>query len=784
MAWPLPSQWHWAAEIAPTAPLTVEVFLVDGQRLQGGLVSANDLATRGPLHLIFMSQPLEIPFAQIRRITVLTGLVAAALPPPPELLSANGVARECMLAFKLVFSDATVMQGQTWGFVNRKAGGLFLYLSLPGNIFQAQWFPRHVLHNVHFEQTPEEAVFRTLPAIIEATNMAELLGQIERSRKSPLLTFSQALQQTHLLDDVTLTKFQSDNKQLRAYIDAKLASGELTELELEHARAHMLETPEVNADVFAVEPQALARLSWDLSAKNTIVPLGMISGILYVASIYPLNRELQDLLGFIAGCTVSLVWGSKKQIEKRLAREIHSDVLMSKGVPHVQMQSQAAINIETLDLQILMASAQNEIKVKGVDIQADAEYEHSSVVLLVTRMISDAYRQKASDIHIETNPAEQNSRIRFRIDGELEEYLRMPADLPVALVSRIKVMSKLDISERRRPQDGKINFSNFSDIALELRVAVLPTHDNMEDVVMRLLASSKPIPLAQLGFLARDEAQIQKMSKRPYGLILACGPTGSGKTTTLHSLLSEINTGSRKIWTAEDPIEITQAGLRQLQVNPKIGVTFASAMRAFLRADPDVIMIGEVRDAETARISIEASLTGHLVLSTLHTNNAAESVVRLLDLGMDPINFGDSLIGIIAQRLVRSLCIKCKVLMPISDKVVDELAQEYVEGTCIELAQGRSRLLAAMPEYEGSGAAIYRAVGCDVCRGKGYKGRVGIYEILETNPEMRRLIQTRATTSLIFEQAIASEMRSLRQDALEKVFAGKIDLEQARSIYS
>jgi type II secretory ATPase GspE/PulE/Tfp pilus assembly ATPase PilB-like protein len=784
MEWPLPSQWHWPPDLAPPTHLPVEVLLLDGQRVRGDLLAPHELASQGPLHLMFLQQPLAIPIAKIRSLTVTANLLAAN---PGTLGSApanGGVSHEGLLAFKLVFVDATVMQGHTWGFVNQKPGGLFLYLPQNSNIFQALWIPRHVLDNVHFENAPNVATFTHVGAYVSATNMAELRDEIERVRRLPISTFAQAMQQTHLLDDATLSILQSDTQRLRTYIDAKLASAEMTELELEHARAHMLKIPGVNAEVFAVEPQALARLGWNIAALNSVVPLGMISGALYVASIHPLNRELQDRLGVIAGCKVVLVWGSKSHIERRLATEIHADVVIPLGVPHAHLQLGTGSNEVTLDIQALMASAQSEIKVAGVQIQTYAQDEHSSVVLLVKRMISDAYRQKASDIHIETNPGDQVSRVRFRTDGELEEYLRLPADLRSALVSRIKVMSKLDISERRRPQDGKINFADFSDIQLELRVAVLPTHDNLEDVVMRLLASSKPIALAQLGFATQDEALIKKMSVRPYGLILACGPTGSGKTTTLHSLLSEINTESRKIWTAEDPIEITQAGLRQLQVNPKIGVTFASAMRAFLRADPDVIMIGEVRDAETARISVEASLTGHLVMSTLHTNNAAESVVRLLDLGMDPMNFGDSLIGIIAQRLIRALCSKCKVLTPIAAPELGDLVHEYVEGTQVALGEARKRLLACLPANAAQGVARYRAVGCEACSGKGYKGRMGIYEILANGPELRHLIQTRAATSSIFEQAIASGTRSLRQDALEKVFAGKIDLEQARLVYS
>lgn len=292
------------------------------------------------------------------------------------------------------------------------------------------------------------------------------------------------------------------------------------------------------------------------------------------------------------------------------------------------------------------------------------------------------------------------------------------------------------------------------------------------------------MPLAQLGFSAHDEKIVTRLAQHPYGLILACGPTGSGKTTTLHSLLSEINTENRKIWTAEDPIEITQAGLRQLQVNPKIGVTFASAMRAFLRADPDVIMIGEIRDEETARISIEASLTGHLVLPTLHTNNAAESVVRLLDLGMDPMNFGDSLLGVVAQRLVRALCQHCKVKTALSDNEFDLLVQDYMAGTTLTAQVAQERLLQASKLAPTGELGLHQAVGCELCGGKGYKGRTGIYEVLETSPELKHLIQTRAATSVIFAQAIASGTRSLKQDALEKVFAGTIDWKQATSVYS
>jgi type II secretory ATPase GspE/PulE/Tfp pilus assembly ATPase PilB-like protein len=524
-----------------------------------------------------------------------------------------------------------------------------------------------------------------------------------------------------------------------------------------------------------------------------VLPLGMVSQTLFVASATPMDPELGSRLSLIANTNVTLVWAAQEQIDARLAAEPHAAPAApaanecaapsQTGRPQAKPQA-AAHHGMSLDAMELIAQAQHEVAVSGEELHTEAIDEHSPVVLLVKRIILDAYEQKASDIHIETNGQNEVSRVRFRKDGDLEEYLQIPPELRSALVSRIKVMSKLDIAERRRPQDGKINFADFSDTKLEMRVAILPTHDGLEDVVMRLLAASKAVPLSKLGFSPRDEELINRMAQHPYGMILACGPTGSGKTTSLHSLLSEINTEDRKIWTAEDPIEITQRGLRQLQVNAKIGVTFASAMRAFLRADPDVIMIGEVRDQETARIAIEASLTGHLVLSTLHTNSAAESIVRLLDLGMDPMNFADSLVGIIAQRLVRALCSQCKTAQLLSEAEFEKLAATYVEGTQLAADVGRQRLLQCAGATATDAVRVHVAKGCDACSGKGYKGRMGIYEVLENGPDLKHLIERRAHTNEVFDRAIAAGMRSLKQDALEKVMRGAIDYEQARTVFS
>lgn len=807
MSWPLPSRLRFPPEAGALATLQVEVHLLDGQLIHGVVPSGENLSGISELKLLFMGQEIALPVSDIRSVACSSLLIAVE---DSGITAAHEqhLEHEEFLVFHALFIDGKTLDGQTCGYVNMRTGGVYLYVRQDEFRFKALWIPRHSIQSMRIDSpdsavspvtavSPKPSAEVTLPAedaivattaqpgLRLATSMDELSVMLDAARGNPMISVVQAMFELKLMDEETFHELHADKSgKLRAYIDDRLAKSDTFKLQLEHARAHMVKTPEVNADAFQVEPQALAKIPWSAAAKQSVVPLGMISGTLYVASSVPMNRELEDRLNMIAGCHLALVWASKNHIDSRLAREGQTHLTL-KGASASALVTKAVAVPETKvqDLQSLLASAQNEIKVEGAEVHSNAIDERSSVVLLVKRIITDAHKQKASDIHIETNPGDQLSRVRFRIDGDLEEYLRLPADLRAALVSRIKVMSKLDISERRRPQDGKINFADFSNVKLELRVAILPTHDNLEDVVMRLLASSKPIPLAQLGFSARDVEIVSRLSQRPYGMILSCGPTGSGKTTTLHSLLSEINTENRKIWTAEDPIEITQPGLRQLQVNPKIGVTFASAMRAFLRADPDVIMIGEIRDEETARIAIEASLTGHLVLSTLHTNNAAESIVRLLDLGMDPMNFADSLIGIVAQRLVRALCKNCKAKEPLASHEFDLLAQEYMEGTALSLEEARKRLLEAGHMEPGGEMNLYRAVGCDTCGGKGYKGRMGIYETLENSPELKHLIQTRAATSLIFEQAIASGTRSLKQDALEKVFAGTIDHKQAVTVY-
>jgi type II secretory ATPase GspE/PulE/Tfp pilus assembly ATPase PilB-like protein len=398
--------------------------------------------------------------------------------------------------------------------------------------------------------------------------------------------------------------------------------------------------------------------------------------------------------------------------------------------------------------------------------------EDSAVVQLVNKIILDAHARDASDIHIEPYPGKQNTMVRIRVDGACTVYQTIPFAYRNAVISRIKIMSDLDIAERRLPQDGKIKFKKYGGKDIELRVATIPTQGGLEDVVMRILAAGEPIPLAKIGFSERNYENFVNAVINPYGLVLVCGPTGSGKTTTLHSALAHINKTETKIWTAEDPVEITQKGLRQVQVKPKIGFNFAAAMRSFLRADPDVIMVGEMRDKETTHIGIEASLTGHLVFSTLHTNSAPESITRLLDMGMDPFNFADAILCIMAQRLVRTLCSSCKKLYHPSQTEYDELVREY----------GAEDFQKNVNIEYNKDFELNKAVGCDLCNGTGYRGRMGIHELLVGTTPMKTLIQQRAKMEDIRDQAVKDGMTTLKQDGIEKIIAGHTDMLQVRKV--
>ena len=503
------------------------------------------------------------------------------------------------------------------------------------------------------------------------------------------------------------------------------------------------------------------RVTADIWKKHGAAPVERRPGLLIVAVEDP--QDLTRLDGIR-----SMNLAPRYEFWVAMRHEIMAYIAASYGE---KLESESTT--DSADWAKILDSLGEGEKVEIEDLpSAEPELDEtdSGIVKLANQLIIEAFSRGASDIHVEPDGPRNPCTIRIRIDGDCQKFMEVPGPHKNALVQRLKIMAKLDISERRKPQDGKIRFK-YSKGTIELRVATIPTTNQNEDVVMRILAASKPLPLEKMGFSDRNLARFKEILAKPYGICLVVGPTGSGKTTTLHSALGFINTEDMKIWTAEDPVEITQKGLRQVQVQPKIDFTFAAAMRSFLRADPDVIMVGEMRDHETAAIGIEASLTGHLVFSTLHTNSAPETITRLLDMNIDPFNFADALLGIMAQRLIRVLCTKCKEgYHPTPEEfeeIIEAYGYEYWPGTGITYS---------------ADLMLYRPKGCPACMNSGYKGRMGVHELLAGSDELKKAVQSRAPIGELRKLAMEQGMRTLMQDAVEKAFKGVTDIKQARAI--
>jgi len=557
--------------------------------------------------------------------------------------------------------------------------------------------------------------------------------------------------------------------------------GHLSQDQLLEAIASWLGDYVVHPQHLQPDATALALVPRSVAERESVLPLLAREDALVVLMADPYDRTLLDELRFLTQRRIIPLQAAPGTLLPAIAKaySVHpAGPAAAAGRAGKDPQTPSAARASTQELLVNLTSTTPEKDAAQADVVTESD---NTLVRLINSIINEAIAHRASDIHIETEPEPQNVRVRLRIDGDLVPYLELPARFRYAMVARIKIMASMDISEHRKPQDGKIDFSRFGGPPVELRVVTVPTSRGLEDVVLRLLAGAKPLPLDKIGLSPANLIAMRDVVQKSYGLVLVVGPTGCGKTTTLHSVISDINTAGRKIWTAEDPIEITQSGLRQVQVNPRIGWTFAAAMRTFLRADPDVIMIGEMRDEETARIAIEASLTGHLVLSTLHTNSAPESIARLLEIGLDPFNFSDSLLAILAQRLVRRLCTDCREPWTADEDTLQAMAAQYLESSSTNAPKTRTAQIERWRSTYGSGTGnvtLWRHKGCSQCAQHGYRGRLGIHELMLSNEVIRQHIRHRASATEIRLSALAAGMLTLRQDGIEKVLQGLTDMSE------
>ncbi len=712
------------------------------------------------------------------------------------------------LPFRLTLRDGSVESGTTIGHFESETG-LFLFLPLnEQDHVQRVFIPHDMVQELHVGEAIGQVLVEQQSVTTEQVELAareqenlrnrklgdylvikeivkpeQLLMALEEQARMPMVRIGEALTALGLVSQAQLDEALERQKNERSVPLGELLvqSGQLTRDDLRVALARKMGYPVVDLTKFPVDAEALRRVPIGVARRHRIVPLLWRNGMVVVAAEDPSKRGMLEELEFTLQSKVVAALASGT-LGPQAVNQAYARFGLDEGGAGAA-EAPADANLPSSGK--LLESLEMEVHEDSDLAVAQIEQSDNSLVKLINSIIIEAHGQGASDIHIETHPTKRKIRIRLRKDGRLVPYMELPHTYRAAIVGRIKIMCELDISERRKPQDGKIDFAKFSPHhKLELRVATIPTLNGAEDVVMRLLSSAKPLPIDQLGLTPHNLAHLTEAVERPHGMVLCVGPTGSGKTTTLHSLLQHINTPDRKIWTAEDPVEISNPDLRQVQVNPKIDWTFAKALRAFLRADPDVIMVGEIRDEETAQVAIEASLTGHLVLSTLHTNSAPETVVRLLDMGMDPFNFADSLVAVLAQRLVRRLCSGCAQTLPADEAWVDELLEDYLHGFPTALRPDKARLREEwLKDHGQEGRFVQRhAPGCPTCDQSGLKGRVGVHELLVIDTPLRRLIQRKAPSEALQESAMTSGgFRNLRQDGILKVLQGLTTIDEVRA---
>ena len=581
--------------------------------------------------------------------------------------------------------------------------------------------------------------------------------------------FLEELVRTGLVDDTQAAEVVDEHERTgKPTKDVAQELGLITEDQGLDLIAQLLGAERVDLEHMSVATAVLQAVPGSVARMYNIMPVAADAHAVTLAVSSLVTPETGDEIRFVLSKDIQFAVAAPQAIANAISRSYGSEDESMKDM------------LSSLESELEGAGDLLESGARADDIASvEAAANSRPVVRFVNLVLYQAVQDRASDIHFE--PFEDEFKIRYRVDGALYEMAPPPRHLALPVTSRLKVISGLNIAERRVPQDGRIQLP-VAGRMIDFRVSTLPTQFG-ESVVLRVLDRSVvSLDLENIGMPDDVYQYFGEDIDKPNGIVVVTGPTGSGKTTTLHSAVSYINTPERKIWTAVDPVEITQEGLRQVQVNPKIGLTFASALRSFLRADPDVIMIGEMRDKETAHIGVESSLTGHLVFSTLHTNSAAESIARLLEIGLDPFNFSDSLLAVLAQRLVRRVCPSCGVTAEATQTELDVMLYEYLHSARDVSESSRATLLASWRQQYGDAQGRihlrHRGPGCPACNQRGYKGRMGIHELLVSDDAIRVHIRQRSSALEILQTSLKGGMRTLRQDGIDKVLQGHTDVKE------
>jgi type II secretory ATPase GspE/PulE/Tfp pilus assembly ATPase PilB-like protein len=785
MDWPLPHHMRVIDAEAGNRPEPADVALHEGALLAGVVLGIDFVA--GRLDFQPESGPRQaLAFAAIRTLFLTRVVVLERIPLEAPLGGVEARPSGERRKSTIVFKDDTSLDADVVSVVRRKAG-YFLFVAHQGDEVQRWFVPSEAVANYRVGEPLGQALRERRviePEQLEAglqlqrrlqtarlgdyladmgiVTREQLEAALVRQKTMSHLRLGDALVQESLITaaqrDTALAMQAADRRKLLGEI--LVENGAVTREDIRRVLVEQLGVPSVTLSRFPQDDNAVKAVSAELARKFMVVPLYRTATRIAVGIENPLWWEALQELEVFTGLKVDPAMAPREELLAAIERFYGPGPALQDATPLPVVPLRVAVPVPA---------------VQAVDTEGEG-----TLARFVNKMIVDAYDRGASDIHVESMPGDKPSRVRLRIDGSLTQYIEVPAGLRAGLVARLKLMGHLEVAERRRSQDGKINFADFGPRPVELRVVTMPTANGLEDVVMRIVAAPRALTLDQLALSPRILPELKAMAARASGLLIACGPTGSGKTTTLHSLLGHLNTAQRKIWTVEDPIEISQDGLCQVQVNPKLGLTFPEVLRSFLRADPDVIMVGEMRDTETARAVVAAALTGHLVMSTMRTESAVDTVVRVAEFGLDPFNFSDALLGVVGQRLVRCLCSACRVPHAATGAEIDALAHEYARDAGVADADVAARWRSRYGSSDGT-LTLHTAAGCPACDGTGYKGRMGVYELLVATPAIRERIRAGANAAELRREAIAGGMVTLQQDAIDKILRGELDLPSVRN---